>query len=479
MPAPKPASLCRIASLALAAICGCAAPQANRPVTIGLTQPSLAAPQALPQPVQPQLVQPELAPQSLVPPQPIPDGLPPRGPGEELPRSTPEGLTVEDLEHMALGSNPSLARAQAMVAAARGNWVQVGLRNNPAVGYLGQQLGSGGLAEQHAVMVDQEIITGGKRQLNRAEAEQRVAIAEQQLAAQQQRVLTDVRLVFYDALLAQQRLKLAQQLLEIAMQGQSAADRLQKAGETSRVDLIQSNLEVEAAEIEVNKAANQHTYVWMSLSAILGMPHMPPTALRGDLESAPTDFKWDETLARVLSTSPEIAAAMSEIERARWGLMRARRQVIPNVRFQGAVMQDNGIGGKTDGIVQVLVPLPLLNRNQGGIAQAQAEVVAAERAIQQLELDLQNRLAPVFERYSTAANQVRRYRERILPKADESLSLVRRGYEAGEFPYLLLLNSQRTYFQQNLQYLDSIRELRASSVEIEGLLLRDSLSSRP
>ncbi|HZN33724.1 MAG TPA: TolC family protein, partial [Pirellulaceae bacterium] len=369
--------------------------------------------------------------------------------------------------------------AQAQVAAARGNWVQVGLRNNPAVGYLGQQLGSGGLAEQHAFMIDQEIITAGKRQLSRAEAEQRVAIAEQQLAAQQQRVLTDVRLAFYDALLAQQRLKLAQELLAIAQLGQAAADRLHRAGETSRVDLIQSNLEVESAEIELNKATNQHTYVWMGLSAIIGLPHLPPAVLRGDLDAVPAELTWDQTLARLLTASPELAAAASEIERARWGLARAQRQVIPNVRFQGAVMQDNGIGGKTDGIVQLLVPLPIFNRNQGAIQQARAEVVAAERAIQQLELDLQYRLAPVYQRYATAASQVRRYRERILPKAQESLGLVRRGYEAGEFPYLLLLNSQRTYFQTNLQYLESLRELWASSVEIDGLLLRDSLSARP
>jgi cobalt-zinc-cadmium efflux system outer membrane protein len=343
---------------------------------------------------------------------------------------------------------------------------------------LGAQLGSGGLAEQHATMIAHEIIAPRKRRLNRAVAEQEIIRAEQLLAAQQQRVLTDVRLAFYDALLAQQRLKLAQQLLQVAQLGQTAADRLQRAGETSRVDLIQSNLEVESAEIELNKAANQHAYVWVGLSAVLGLAHLPPTALRGDLDSVPTELTWSETLARLLATSPEIAAATTEIERARWALSRERAEVVPNVQYQLGVQSDNAIGGKTDGFAQLLIPLPILNRNQGGIQQAQAEVFAAERAMQQVELDLQNRLAPVFQRYATALSQVRRYRTKILPQAEESLNLVRRGYEAGEFPYLLLLSSQRTYFQTNLQYLDSLRELRASSVEIEGLLLRDSLTPR-
>src|SRR5690606_6642877 len=69
-------------------------------------------------------------------------------------------LTLEDFESMALSANPSVARAAALVQSARGNWVQVGLGPNPIVGYEGQQLGSGGLAEQHGVFIEQEFVRG-------------------------------------------------------------------------------------------------------------------------------------------------------------------------------------------------------------------------------------------------------------------------------------------------------------------------------
>jgi hypothetical protein len=101
---------------------------------------------------------------------------------EELPQPLPaadQGLSLADLECMALANNPALRRAAALVGAARGNWVQVGLKPNPSVGYEGQQLGSGGLAEQHAVTFGQEIITGGKLQLNRDVARGGLAVAEQ------------------------------------------------------------------------------------------------------------------------------------------------------------------------------------------------------------------------------------------------------------------------------------------------------------
>src|SRR6478752_9560605 len=71
-------------------------------------------------------------------------------------------------------SSDLLGRAQAMVASAQGNWVQVGLPPNFSWGYLGQQLGSGNIASQHAFLIDGELITGGKLRWNRAIAEQEI-----------------------------------------------------------------------------------------------------------------------------------------------------------------------------------------------------------------------------------------------------------------------------------------------------------------
>lgn len=403
--------------------------------------------------------------------------LPPADHREVLPAIGPPALTLADLENIALSANPSIARTHAMVAAAQGNWVQVGLPPNPRAGYLGQQLGSGGLAEQHGVLIEKEFIRGKKLELDRNVAAHEVVRAEQQLAAQQQRVLTDVRIAFFDTLLAQKRRQLAEQLVGVAKRGVNTVEELKRAKEAARPEFLQATLELDNAEIVLNAANNRHKAAWRTLTAVVGTDHFPTTLLRGDLDCPADIITWNDALQRLLTSSPEIAIAVANIERSRWAMVRARAEPIPNVTVQGVVMQDNGIGGRTDGILQLTMPLPILNKNQGAIRQAEAEALAAERALDQLERDLQNRLAPVFERYSNATAQVRRYRERILPAARESLELMQRGYEAGEFPYLNLLNAQRTFFQTNLQYLDSLRDLRASSAEIQGMLLSNSLQS--
>ncbi|HEY2414139.1 MAG TPA: TolC family protein [Pirellulaceae bacterium] len=457
--------------------------RAQQPITIqpaSLVQPQqpLQPPQPVPEPLSP--------PAAIAPvPQASGDGNPPGGFRTPLALpNTPEPppgvtvLTLEDVEQIALINNPVISRAQALVASARGNWVQVGLPPNLSWGYLGQQLGSGNIASQHMAMVDGQLITGGKLRWNRTIAEQEILRAEQVMFATQQRVLTDVRVAFYEALIAQRNLDLSQQLLNIAREANNTAQRLFNAGETSEVDYLLAQIEVSNAQNNEAIARQRHFAAWQSLRAVLGVPNMPTAALRGDLESIPDNLTWDDTLNRLLSTSPEIGAAVANLERARAALVRARRENIPDLRFQAGPMKDMGFkDGKWDGIVQLLVPLPILNRNQGGIAQAVADISAAERGIQQVELDLQNRLAPVFERYASSTTVVRRYREQILPVAEKSLELVRRGYAAGEFPFLNLLNAQRTYFQTNNLYLQALLDLRSSTAQIEGLLLNNSLGT--
>ena len=405
-----------------------------------------------------------------------------RRPPEALPAPTPDptaAMSLEELEEMALQGNPSIARAAAVYQAARGNWVQVGLAPNPQVGYEGQQIGSGGRAEQDGVFVGQEFVRGGKLQLNRNIAAQDVARASQELAAQRQRVLTDVRVTFYQVLVAQQQVQVTEDLAGIAAQSLKVAENLMKQREVGRVDVLQSKLEVQNANIFRQNASNRRLGAWRTLASVIGQPDLPLQPVFGDLTDTPA-HDWPSTIDRLLSTSPEIAVAMTNIERARWAAERARVERTPNVTVQGLVnWRDEGIGGKSDGGLTVALPLPLWNKNQGGVIQAEHQAIAAERALQQLELQLQNRLAPVFERYSNASNQVARYREEILPTAKETLDLTRTLYEAGEVGFLSLLTAQRTYSQTHLSYLDAVRELRTASAEIEGLLLSNSLQSAP
>jgi cobalt-zinc-cadmium efflux system outer membrane protein len=59
----------------------------------------------------------------------------------------------------------------------------------------------------------------------------------------------------------------------------------------------------------------------------------------------------------------------------------------------------------------------------------------------------------------------------------QTLDIVRANYRAGEISYIDLLTAQRTFAQTNLAYIEALGELWSAVVEIDGLLLKDSLSA--
>ena len=98
------------------------------------------------------------------------------------------------------------------------------------------------------------------------------------------------------------------------------------------------------------------------------------------------------SLARLLGQSPEIAVASAELNRARWAVQRACAGRYPNIQTGASVHQDTDTGYTVAG-VQVGVAVPLFDWNQGNIARAQADAIAARRNVDRVRLALQARLA--------------------------------------------------------------------------------------
>jgi cobalt-zinc-cadmium efflux system outer membrane protein len=352
--------------------------------------------------------------------------------------------------------------------------VQVGLAPNPTAGYAASEVGNEGHSGQQGFYVGQEFVTGGKLRLNRNVTSQEVRRASQRLEGQKQRVLTDVRIGYYDVLVAQRRVELTKELQLTTTRGLEAVNAIVKAQEGSKSDVLQARVEAESALVLVQNAEAAHASAWLQLAAVVGNPGMPQSTVSGDLTSELPRVDFEEARARLLSASPEMGAASSEVNRARWSINQAKAQVIPNVDLQTTRQRDNSTGYWITGI-QATVPVPILNRNQGGIRQAQAELVAAHRAADRVELSLDRRLALTYQQFISSRQRADRYANHILPNIRETLNLVNSSYKAGESSFLQLLTTQRTYVQANLTYLDAVRDTWAAYFEIEGLLLRGSL----
>jgi cobalt-zinc-cadmium efflux system outer membrane protein len=385
----------------------------------------------------------------------------------------PPSTTLAALEALAIESSPTLVELQARVDAASGRQIQVGLPPNPRVGFSAQELGNEDADGQYGAYASQEFVRGGKLELNRSAADWAVARTEQELAAQRLRVLTDVRIGFYSVLVTQERIRVAKELHSIALQAVEKARDLIKVEEPDSV-LGQAEIEAELAAIVVENAQTKRIAQWRRMSAAIGQPDLPIQNLEGDLASEAPQIAWESALDRLRRESPELMAAAASVEQSRKALDRASVQAIPNVTVQAGLFYDDASSDPFASL-QMSMPLPVYDWNQGGISEAQANVIAAEQAMQRAELSLQERLATVFQQYQQARLQATRYGTVILPKARRNLDLSRLSYESGDASYLDVLTTQRTFFQAELARLNAVERLWLAAVQIDGLLLKGSL----
>ena len=392
------------------------------------------------------------------------------------PLMSSRGLALGMLEEMALASNPAIAQSSARVAALRGKWVQAGLPPNPTAGYTAGEIGNDGRGGQQGGFVGQTFITANKLRRDQAIVAAEITQAEQQLAATQRRVLTDVRHAYYRALLAQRRVELAEELLGVTTEAAEMSKSLLEAQEIPLAGLLQTEIGQQNAQVLLRTAKNAQDQAWRRLSAVVGGPEFPKQELEGDVTTLPDDLNWGDQLVRLQTESPEIAAALAEVDRARRALNRECVEAVPDIDTQVSVQYDDATDDTIAG-VQVGMPLPLWNRNEGGIRRARAEITEATRNLQRVEQNLSQRLADAFRSYSDAQVTATSIAADILPRSRRALELERKGYEQGEVGYLDLLAAQQTYSQTNLAYLDALDELWRSYVLIDGLLLEDGLGN--
>lgn len=410
-----------------------------------------------------------------------------RGEGKtQAPASEPP-LWLEELERMALLDNPTLAQASAAVRAAEGRKLQAGLYPNPILGYLGGELSlrSPSRTSEHLLFIEQAIVTAGKLKKSRRIFQQEQALAEALAEAQKQRVLNMVRLLYYEALGAQQLVELRGELARIAREAASISEELFNVGQADRPDLLEAEIEAERAELDLSSAVNDQERIWQILAAVVGNPSLKPTRLAGSLEGEIPTFDQEMVLAALLRDSPEIKSAQAEVERARAALERARAEPVPDIRLRGglgynfAQFENLARPVGLEAFIEVGVPLPIFNRNQGNIRSAQAEVERAEQEVRRLELSLRARFASAFRSYLNSLAMVERYRKQILPRAQKAYDLYLTSFRQMAAAYPQVLIAQRTLFQARAEYISALVDLWQRATLIRGFLLAGGLDALP
>ncbi len=397
--------------------------------------------------------------------------------------SRESALRLEDLEQMGLRNNPTLRQADAEVRATHARERQAGLYPNPTVGYQGEQIRGGSFrGGEQGAFIQQNILLGGKLAASRNMVAQEQKQAEAEREEQRLRIVNGIALAYYQALAAQETTALRASLVRVAQDAVETSKQLFNVGQADQPDVLQAEVEEDQAELALITAQSSQQRVWKSLAAVVGNPELPLSQLAGNLEDVP-QVDTQEWLQKLLTDSPAVRIAQLGVTRAQAGLVRAKREPIPDLELRGGLEQNRELLEASrrpvglQGFAEVGVRIPLFNRNQGNIEAAKAEIERAQLETQRIQLLLRERLAATVQDYSTARATVDRYRTRMIPRAENAYKLYLEKYNSMTAAYPQVLIAQRTLFQLKADYVAALGNLWTNVIALKGFMLTDALEA--
>jgi cobalt-zinc-cadmium efflux system outer membrane protein len=400
-------------------------------------------------------------------------------------RSTPAQipLRLEDLERMALERNPTLPQARASVRAAEGRQTQAGVYPNPLIGYELEDLNTREPGRHKNFFWFQlPIVTAGKlersRDLAAADRERAMVNAD----VQRVRVVTTVRMLYYEALGAARLVEHREALAKVTREAVEISEELYSVGQADRPDVLEVEMQAQRTEGELAKARSHQRRIWRVLAATVGDPTLPLGRLEGDLELAPPSLDAEAVVAKVLRESPEVRLAQVNLTRARAAADRVRAERIPNlfVRTKLGYNSESYAPGKDVGFeagVEIGIPLPLFDRQQGNLTSAEADREHARAEVRRLELAIRTELATALRAYEDAREEAARYRQEILPRAEQSVTLYSKGFQQMAAAYPQVLIAQRSLAQARVEYTQALVDLWRGATLLDGMLLSGGLDA--
>ncbi|WP_199030153.1 TolC family protein [Ralstonia sp. ASV6] len=379
-----------------------------------------------------------------------------------------ERVTLQQAVERAMQTHPVLAAASYEMAASEGALDQASRLRNPEAAFVTEDVRRNRATMTAQLNIPLEL--GGKRAARTRAAELGRDAVTQGAAVLRAELRADVTRTFFDLLIAQERLTLAQASDTLAAQAESAAARRVQAGKVSPVEQTKAGVARASAAIELRDAGAELLVAQRALSAFWGGAAAAPQA-DGSAETLPVVPPEARQATTTLDNTPRAVRARLEIDRRQALANVERSKRVPDVTVNVGVKRDSSANNNM-AVLGVAVPLPLFDRNQGNLLEAQRLADKAFEDYRALQLEQNATLAQDVARLDAARTAVQSLRQDVLPGAQRAYDAARIGFDAGKFNFLDVLDAQRTLFQARAQYLAALSRAHQAAAGIDRILGR-------
>lgn len=381
-------------------------------------------------------------------------------------------LTLAIALGLALARNPELIGYDWEIRGAEARYLQAGLLPNPELGITTEDFGGRGdlrgfRGAESTIQLGQLIELGGKRAKRLSSAGYERDLARQDYESKRLDILAETSQAFIDLLAAQRRLEFIEETYQIGDRTLKAVLERIRAGRASPLEEDKARVAQSTIRLELGKARRTVDGARKRLAAMWASSTPTFSRAEGRLDELVSVPALDE-LRTQAAQNPDLARWRTEIQLREANIALEQSKSIPDLTVSAGVKRFE----ETDDsafLVGISIPLPVFNRNQGGVMEAGSKLSRAYEDRRAVQSRVDADLATAHNALVIAENELMALRTEVIPGAQRSFDAAQQAYRLGRSGFLDVLDAQRTLLEARAQEIDALADYQRAVVDIERL----------
>ena len=381
-------------------------------------------------------------------------------------------LTVEQALDLAEKYSPILSGASAEVAGARAAIQTASAYINPRLyTFQGKQSarpvanpGVPGLLQQYGVTQAIELPNVRRSRIRVADlgrASSEIGVAAVRLA-----VRADVKHAFYEVLRRREEISHAEENLRLLEDLRRRTGVQVNVGEAAKLELTRAEAEIAIGQNAVKTARLLYVAGLSALRAAVSAPLPENVFPEGNLDISLALPALDQVRGDMLANHPVMVQARTEVDRARAQMESEKAQRLPEFTLDASYSIQPDLRYSQFGFS---IPVPLVNRRKGPIAEAAAAITRAEATLNQRRLELTASLESAYGQYLVADQQVKSFESGALRQANAAVEAAQAAYRLGARGIIEVLDAQRVLQRVRGDLLDAQYERENALINLQEL----------
>lgn len=273
------------------------------------------------------------------------------------------------------------------------------------------------------------------------------------------------------------RIQLAQRRLTLAEENRDRFARILdintirfKKGYIAEVDLIRIRLQMVDFQSQVIQSLQEAETARGDLRQLLRLSPKTTLELTTDLDFRRIDPDISRLRTVALDVRPDIKARRFTYSQRESDLKLAKAYRVPDLTVGGgyAIQGAQGPDNPQQWALNLGLPLPLFNRNQGGIRQAEVAVQTAEADLNKTLNLVENEVEVAYRNLLQSRRLVEAYVGGVLEDARATFTIVERAYERGGATIIDLLDAARTSRTIQQNYIEALFNYQRNLLQLES-----------